>query len=353
MTTFLLHRLATGLIVTICLCFSTLPADAQPAGKIAPKPLYRDPVYDGAADPVLVWDHDRGRWLMFYTNRRANAPNLPGVTWVHGTRIGIAESLDGGAAWKYVGTAEIPYGKADYTHWAPEIVTHGGLYHMYLSLVPGTFKNWDAPRDIIHLTSKNLNDWKYESTLQLASDRVIDPSVIQLADGTWRMWYKNERAKDGSIYFADSPDLYHWTSKGVALPGSRGEGPKAFRWKNSYWLIVDVWEGLGVYRSDDCLHWVPQDQRLVQQPGTIETDRTKGNHADVVVSGDRAYLFYFTHQVGQDAANKGPGWNKHTVIQVAEIEYNNGTLSCDRNKPVHIDLLPESRPAISAPRPRR
>ncbi len=24
-------------------------------GKVASKPLYRDPIYDGAADPVLVW----------------------------------------------------------------------------------------------------------------------------------------------------------------------------------------------------------------------------------------------------------------------------------------------------------
>ena len=37
---------------------------------------------------------------MLYTNRRANVPGLRGVAWVHGTRIGIAESEDGGATWK-------------------------------------------------------------------------------------------------------------------------------------------------------------------------------------------------------------------------------------------------------------
>ena len=107
----------------------------QPRGKVAPKPLYRDPVYDGAADPVLVWNRADKKWNMFYTNRRANVPNLPGVTWVHGTRIGIAESADGGATWKYDGTAEIGYGKPDYTHWAPDIIDHDGAYHMYLSVV--------------------------------------------------------------------------------------------------------------------------------------------------------------------------------------------------------------------------
>ena len=44
---------------------------------------------------------------MFYTNRRANVEGLSGVTWVHGTKIGIAESRDEGASWTYVGTADI------------------------------------------------------------------------------------------------------------------------------------------------------------------------------------------------------------------------------------------------------
>ena len=75
--------------------------------RAAPQPLYRDPIYDGAADPVVIWNPRVERWWMFYTNRRANVPDLPGVSWVHGTPIGIAESADGGTTWKYVGTAEI------------------------------------------------------------------------------------------------------------------------------------------------------------------------------------------------------------------------------------------------------
>src|SRR5471030_214268 len=79
-----------------------------PAGKIAPKPLYRDPVFDGAADPTVIYDRAEKKWLMFYTNRRANVPGLTGgVTWVHGTPIGIAESADG-ATWAYRGTVDFP-----------------------------------------------------------------------------------------------------------------------------------------------------------------------------------------------------------------------------------------------------
>lgn len=71
-------------------------SSALAADPVAPKPLFRDPVFDGAADPVVVWNPAAQKWWMFYTNRRANAPGLSGVAWVHGCRIGIAESADSG-----------------------------------------------------------------------------------------------------------------------------------------------------------------------------------------------------------------------------------------------------------------
>jgi len=95
---------------------------------------------------------------------------------------------------------------------------------MFLTYVPGIFNNWNHPRDIIHLSSKNLADWKYESTLPLANHKVIDASIFHLPDGNWRLWYNNE--KDGkSIYYADSRDLYNWVDKGKAID-AHGEGPK-------------------------------------------------------------------------------------------------------------------------------
>ena len=60
-------------------------AQALPGAEVTPAPLYRDPVYDGAADPVLVWNPQREAWWMFYTQRRAKL-ELPGVEWCHGTR---------------------------------------------------------------------------------------------------------------------------------------------------------------------------------------------------------------------------------------------------------------------------
>ena len=39
---------------------------------IAPAPLYRCPVYDGAADPTVIYNHNEKSWWMLYTQRRAN-----------------------------------------------------------------------------------------------------------------------------------------------------------------------------------------------------------------------------------------------------------------------------------------
>lgn len=315
---------------------------AQDLGKPAPKPLYRDKVHDGAADPVVVWNSKVKRWWMFYTNRRANAPGLSGVAWVHGTRIGIAESKDG-SSWKYAGTANMSLpdnsGGKDVTHWAPDVIRgDDGKWHMFLTVVPGIFENWQHPRDIVQLASSDLRNWSYEQTLKLSADRVIDAGLIKMPDGLWRMWYNNERDKK-SIYYAESRDLKTWTDKGKAVNDKPGEGPKVFRWKGKYWMIVDQWKGLGVYRSDDALSWEPQPTNLLANPGKGLDDKVMGGHPDVVVSLDRAFLFYFTHpgRRGEDA-KKDSTEQRRSSIQVVELKLENGWLTADRDETTYIYL---------------
>lgn len=331
-------------IITLAL-LSVLPVGGQSqrrSGVPAPKPLFRDPVCDGAADPVIIWNKAEKKWFMFYTNRRANDPSLDGVSWVHGTRIGIAESKDG-AHWTYRDTADIQYRLTDYTHWAPEVIEHDGLYHMYLTYVPGIFKDWRHPRDIMHLTSTNMINWKYESTLKLASDRVIDACVYRLPDGTWRMWYNNERAGK-SMFYADSPDLYNWTDKGRVVSDQGGEGPKVFRWNEKYWMITDVWKGLALYQSDDLLTWKRIPGNLLQEPGKGEDDMVKGGHADVVVCNDRAYVYYFTHPGRRDGVDPNDTTEqRRSSIQVVELKMVDGQVVCNRDETTYVKLKPKRK----------
>jgi GH43 family beta-xylosidase len=312
-------------------------------GLVAPKPLYRDPVFDGAADPVVIYSGSHGRWFMFYTNRRAKLPGTAGVEWVHGTRIGMAESLDSGVTWRHVGEADIElppaFGGANATLWAPDVVRDDmGVYHMFLTVVPGVFKDWNHPRSIVHLTSKDLRSWHDARTVPLATERAIDASVVRLPAGGWRMYYNNE-IDDKAIWYAESPDLESWTDRGKLITDQAGEGPKAFRWREKHWLITDVWKGLAVYVSDDGERWTRQQANLLESPGKGADDNVAGQHADVVVNGDRAWLFYFTHPGRKPNAKQADSYEtRRSSIQVVELEESAGRLTVNRETPTHMAL---------------
>jgi hypothetical protein len=105
-------------------------------------------------------------------------------------------------------------------------------------------------------------------------------------------------------------------------------------------MIVDAWNGLGVYRSSDALHWTVQKQNLLAGPGQLPTDRDEGHHADVQISNDRAFLFYFVHQGGQDQLPGVPDSARRSVLQVVELKEQNGEIQADRNKPTFVSLGP-------------
>lgn len=326
-------------IFLLFLLASCLHAHAETA-VAAPKPLYRDPVFDGAADPSIVYDRAGKRWVMFYTSRRATlkGDSAKDVTWVHGTPIGMATS-DDGVHWRYAGNAEFPQECTGATLWAPELFYERGTYHMWLTVVPGIFKRWGgAPGRIVHLTSDDLASWRCSDAIATGSERIIDASVIQLGEGSYRLWYKDERA--GSRIFAlDSRDLKNWEkAHDKPVLDTNAEGPKVFFFKGYYWLIADKWQGLVVLRSSDAINWQLQEDRILEEPGRAPTDSAKGQHPDIVVNGDRAFIYYFVHQENAPEAKGDAFWRNRTVIQVAELKFADGKLTVDRDAPLDARL---------------
>jgi len=299
-------------------------------------PLFRDPIYDGAADPTIIWNHQEACWWIVYTNRRASDPG-PNVSWVHGIDLGIASSSDG-VSWTYRGIVEgLNIERGRNTFWAPEIIYLDGVYHMYVSYIQGVPDDWPGhKRNILHYTSHNLWEWNYQSQLTLSSDFVIDAGIHQLPDGRWRMWYKDE-ANHSHTYAADSTDLYHWEVVGPVITDFPHEGANVFHWKGSYWMIVDEWKGQGVYRSVDGESW-ERNNLILNESGMREDDYGFGHHADVLVRNDRAYIFYFTHPSRTEDSDPDSFESRRTSLQVAELEMKNGVLTCDRNKDFSIEL---------------
>ncbi|WP_406250312.1 family 43 glycosylhydrolase [Microbacterium sp. M] len=305
--------------------------------------MYRDPIYDGATDPTVVVDPE-GVWLMFYTQRRATHPDPgPDVAWVHGTRIAVARSTDG-RSWTYAGTLEpandglvmtpgAPPMRTQHTYWAPEVVRHGALWHMYVSEIEGVPSRWRGHgRQIVEYRSPDLRSWTRSQVLRLTSARVIDAAVARTPDRRWRLWYKDEDNR-AHTYVAMSEDLEAWSVEGVAIDGRPHEGPYAFPLGGWWWMLTDEWSGLAVYRSDDAISWARQEgERLLAESGSEVPGGQFGRHGSVTLHDGRALLYYFTHPEwdGRDDDQRNEVRHRPSSVHVAELSVRNGRLVCSR-----------------------
>jgi hypothetical protein len=110
-------------------------------------------------------------------------------------------------------------------------------------------------------------------------------------------------------------------------------------------MLTDEWAGMRVYRSDACKTW-KKPGRILSGPRRRRDDGPSGAHGDVVVIGDKAYLFYYTHP-GRTSHSDAPLNEdggipyrlRRSSIQVGKLVIEDGTLVCDRNDPFDF-LLP-------------
>lgn len=298
---------------------------------IAENMKYEDPVYDGAADPTMVYNRQTKEWWLFYTQRRASVDYEPGTSWVYGSDIGIARSSDGGNTWEYVGVAEgLALGKTNGsrdTYWAPEVIYNDGIYHMFVSYVQGIHSNWGGTSTIEHYTSEDLIHWNHEASVPgQPSTGIIDPCIFRLEDGRYAMWFK----ADGSqTYVSFSDDLYNWSASENIQISDGKEAPNVFYWNGKYRMILDYNQRLTMFSSDDGLHW----------PMDTQTD-IGGQHGDVVNQDGEAILVYFAENY-----NLPEGKGHKTALYLNKIvEKEDGTIWCDHEAVYKYNLhAPEIR----------
>jgi beta-xylosidase len=107
-------------------------------------------------------------------------------------------------------------------------------------------------------------------------------------------------------------------------------------------MAVDNWNGLGIYSSEDFVNWTRQENNILQEPGTGPDDQVKGQHPCIIVNDGKAYIFYFTHfgQAKSYTYINDFSRSRRSAIQLAELEYSDGQIVCNRNKPVFINFKP-------------
>ncbi|MCX6997348.1 MAG: hypothetical protein NTV49_09735, partial [Kiritimatiellaeota bacterium] len=302
----------------------------------APAPLFRDPVFDGAADPSVLWDAKEKAWYIFYTQRRANQ-KLPGVSWYYDTKIGIAKSTDQGRSWSYVGTAQgMSRGLEAESFWAPHVFEDNGTFHMFVTFVPKiAIKEFSGKGQILHYTGRDPVHWKFSDTADVGWDDVIDPGLVKLRDGRWLMVFREDRPQPRTA-MVTSLDLQRWTRLKDVIGDRPHEAPVVLYWRSKFWLFVDEWRGIGVYQSDDGIRYA-RNSLILDRPGKRADDHYLGSHPGVALAGDRAFVFYHCH-TDRAAAGEASGQSrdslayKRSSLQVAELELRDGIIVCDRDK---------------------
>jgi hypothetical protein len=109
-------------------------------------------------------------------------------------------------------------------------------------------------------------------------------------------------------------------------------------------MAVDNWSGCGIYSSSDLVNWKRQEKNILQEPGNGIDDNVIGQHPDIVIDRDRAFIFYFTHPGRIPGNPSGSEYQmRRSSIQVAELKYIDGQIVCNRDEPVYLNLKPPGR----------
>ena len=334
------------LLAGILVCVIWGLCSCQSDGKvIIPSPIYVDNHYHGPADPEITWNPKTEEWMIFYTSRR---PFKDQASYV-GTPVGVAVSKDF-VHWKFAGYCSFDgvggQPDSEKTYWAPGVIVEGDSAHMFVTLKDDSTPVWGGPSNIVHFSAPledMISGWRRVNTV-VDTPISIDATVIKNGD-RWDMWYRDRPTEDtGGLYYAQSNDLYHWTLKGLAKGDINNvevtnhtyqEGAYAFQWKGYFWIIADPHIGLAVYRSIDAEIWEYQGI-VMYEPGTRFFDNTRARHPSVIIRNDRAFIVYHvqpflgynpnTHEAGDDV------YQKLSFLQMAELEFKDGKLICDRNK---------------------
>ena len=345
----LMRMLALLLLVLLAACRT----EAQPTGENehpVPSPLFVDPNYQGSCDPEVVWNSHEQRWYVYYTARKATKEN----TWL-GTPIGVISSADL-VDWQFeeycsfdgVGGRQ----DATSTFWAPAIIAHQGKLHMFVTWKPDTLPvlgPWGGPGKIVHyvaLEDDPVAGWTKVADMHDSTLNTIDATVYRQGD-LFHEWYKGKEkgARKNELYHVVSANLYDWENRGfsqsdvfneAATGHDFEEAPYIFQWKERFWLITDPHEGLLVYDSPNGEDWKFQGT-ILKEPGTRPLDNSRGRHCSVAVIDDRAFIFYHVEpwrEYGDRRIFDQPISNRRSVLQVAELLYDNGRVSCNRQEVV-------------------
>lgn len=319
-------------------------------------PIFIDPNYHGSCDPEIIWNESANRYFIYYTARKGNQEN----TFL-GTPIGVISSTDF-VEWNFEGYCKFDgiggEKDADETFWAPAIISSNGFLHLFVTYKPDTVPTkgaWGGPGKIVHYKTpldNPVDGWLKVGDMHDSTINALDATVYRKEE-LFHVWFKGKKtgAAKNELYHMVSSDMKNWENAGFSksdvfnaeVTGSDfEEAPYIFQWKNNYWLLTDPHNGFFVYKSTDGEDWKFQGT-ILKEGGDRKLDGSMARHCSVAVKDERAFIVYHVEpwrrydlekKKGNDRIPiyKQPVLNRRSVLQMAELEFLNGQLVCNRNK---------------------
>jgi len=345
-------KLFNSVLFSLFLLSSSFCHGQQKAAAV-PAPLFVDPNYHGSCDPKIIFNPHVHLWYIYYTARRAMQQN----TSVR-TPIGVISSKDF-MHWQFRGYCKFDgiggTPDAPATFWTPGLIRYGNKLHMFVTWKldtttlrgpfggPGIIHHYEAPLD------DPVNGWTLVGAMTDTTMRALDPTVRKI-DGLFYLWFKAKKkaSPQYGLFLMVSKDMIHWEDKGFnqsdvfnkSVTGSSfEEAPYVFRWKGWFWLITDPHRGLFEYRSKDANHWKFQGT-ILRKGGTRKLDNSMGRHCSVEIVDDRAFIVYhvepWREYFSSTPIYRQPFKNRETALQMAELKYKDGEITCDRNAQIRV-----------------
>lgn len=300
-------------------------------------PIYADPVYCGSCDPEIVYNHKRKQWMIFYTSRRP----VMGVAATCGNSIGVCVSnnlID----WSFLGYCKFDgiggQPDSDQTRWAPGIIIHGDTAHMFVTFKEDATPPWGTGGCIVHYVapvSDMLNGWQ-RAEVSIGESDCLDACVIRLQNGRFRMYYvggldsPNAHGRK-TIRYAESDDLYSWSSKGDVLGDVNDvtvhhiryqEAVYVFQYRKMFYMLTDPHKGLSTYISKDGVNWSYCGQIMTSGSSSRTLDYTQARHPSVALYKNVPYVFYHVEPFRPDGikGNKLRIHQRYSFLQMAELK---------------------------------
>lgn len=224
----------------------------------------------GRRQPWYINDHTvirdaSGRWHLFGITHPEPADPWDETQFAHAT----ADALLG--PWTRRPPAlEVDRGYGETHLWAPYVTRGGAGYFMFYD-----GGGEDRTRTAMNLaTSADLHHWARRPEGPLFRDGydARDPMVLRLRD-RWVMYYCATSEPEGGnhvVAYRTSADLVDWSDRAIAYTdpaigtgAGPTESPFVMHHKGSWYLFIGPrpdYVGTDVFRSDDPLHFRPEDR---------------------------------------------------------------------------------------------